>query len=300
MSIVARIGYFLLQAVCRAVASLPDWFLYHPLQDTIYFVVYKIIKYRVTVVRINLRNSFPDYTPEHRLEIERRFYRHLSELFVDTIDMVNISRKTLMKRVKFTGLEEHMATTQGQDWIAAMAHYGSWEYFTAYQQYDPSHCIAAIYRPLHSEVFEQFFTRFRTRLGSEVVPMASLMRYMIGRRNKIGSGKTILGMIADQVPPNFRHPRQFTFLNQPTSFFMGVEKMGIKFGMPIYFTEVRKTNRAHYELKFKMIYDGKEPIDEYRITERYIELLEKMIIEVPELWLWTHRRWKHNVQSQCL
>ena len=40
------------------------------------------------------------------------------------------------------------------------------------------------------------------------------------------------------------------------------------------------------------LYDGNSPIEEHVITERYIRELEKCIVERPELWLWSHRRWK--------
>ena len=50
----------------------------------------------------------------------------------------------------------------------------------------------------------------------------------------------------------------------------------------------------HYEAEFKLVYDGVEPVAEHQITERYIALLEAMIRESPELWMWSHRRWKHK------
>lgn len=296
----SRIGYWLLLNSCRAIGSLPDWFLYHPLQDLIYFVVYKLVKYRRTIVRINLKNSFPDYTAERRLEIEKRFYRHLAEVFVDTIDLVNVSNKTFKERINFEHVAEHEAEVVGVDWIAALAHYGSWEYFTAYKLYADSHTVAGIYRPLHNEVFDKFFKEFRIRTGSEVVPMSLLMRYVIKKRTVLGQGSFMLGLIADQVPPNFHQPHTFNFLNQPTTFFMGAEKLALKFNMPVYFVNIVKTSRAHYDLSFEKIYDGTESVQEFEITERYVRRLERMIIEVPELWLWSHRRWKHNPQSQCL
>lgn len=300
MNIGSQIGYWILLNSCRAVGALPDWFLYHPLQDFIYFIVYKVVKYRRTVVRINLRNSFPDYTPEQRLEIERRFYRHLSEIFVDTIDLVGISHKDVMERITFDDIDKHEAEVEGTDWIAALAHYGSWEYFASYQLYADSHDIAGVYRPLHNLVFDKFFKSFRIRAGSVVVPMSMLMRFMLNRRADADSRNVVLGLIADQVPPNFHQPHQFTFMNQPTAFFMGVEKMALRFNMPVYFVDIVKTERAHYRLDFEMLYDGVEQVEEYEITRRYVERLERMIREVPELWLWSHRRWKHNHESQCL
>ncbi|MBR4999435.1 MAG: lauroyl acyltransferase, partial [Rikenellaceae bacterium] len=37
-----------------------------------------------------------------------------------------------------------------------------------------------------------------------------------------------------------------------------------------------------------------EPISAGEITERYVRRLENMILRRPELWLWSHRRWKYD------
>ena len=81
---------------------------------------------------------------------------------------------------------------------------------------------------------------------------------------------------------------------QDTPFFSGIEKMALKLKMPVYFMHVRKVAPRHYEAEFKLVYDGVEPVAEHQITERYIALLEAMIRESPELWMWSHRRWKHK------
>jgi KDO2-lipid IV(A) lauroyltransferase len=46
------------------------------------------------------------------------------------------------------------------------------------------------------------------------------------------------------------------------------------------------------------IYDGKENVAQHEITQRYATRLEQMIREQPELWMWSHKRWKHTPESQ--
>ena len=38
----------------------------------------------------------------------------------------------------------------------------------------------------------------------------------------------------------------------------------------------------------------KEQFPDYDITDRYAQLLEEQIRQCPELWLWTHNRWKRT------
>jgi KDO2-lipid IV(A) lauroyltransferase len=35
-------------------------------------------------------------------------------------------------------------------------------------------------------------------------------------------------------------------------------------------------------------------IPDYQITDLYLKKLEKLILEAPEFYLWTHKRWKYR------
>lgn len=302
MNLGQKISYFFVRLFCLTFSALPYWVVYHLVLDFLYFILYKVARYRVRIVRINLKNSFPEYSVQQRLEIEKRYYKHLSELFIDTLVMVGVSEKTLRKRIHFLNLDEHLEQTKGKDFIAALGHYGSWELATSYQIFDSIHSEQIVYRPLHSKVFDVLFQRFRTKFGASVVPMADVMRHIIKLRADKTEGQKpfVLALVSDQVPPKYFHPMQFEFLSQPTTFFMGVEKMALRFKVPVYFLDVEKVARGCYNFTYQMIYDGEQEVPEGEITQRYINKLEAMIRRTPELWLWSHRRWKHNKSTQCL
>ena len=59
-----------------------------------------------------------------------------------------------------------------------------------------------------------------------------------------------------------------------------------------------RLSRGRYEMSFAPIYDGVEPVAENEITERYVRLLEE-IRRRPELWIWSHKRWKHKRDVNC-
>ena len=286
-----RIRYWLLLWSCRIVGLLPTWFLYHGLLDLLYFVLYKVVRYRVEIVRHNLRNSFPEKTQGELRTIEQKFYRHLAEVIVDTIDIVSIGRKEVAKRMVFENIEEHERAVAGKNWIAALAHYGSWEYFSVYQFYTLAK-VVGVYHPLHDKAFDRFYYYTRARFGIQPVAMHHVLRYVVAHRQE--EQKFVLGLIADQTPPRSEQPHWFDFLSQKTSFFMGIEKFALKFSMPVYFMHIEKRSRRRYRARFVQIYDGGETVRSGEITERYVRHLEQMIQERPELWMWSHRRWKHK------
>lgn len=286
------IGYGLLLGTCKLAGWLPYWFLYGMLVPFLYFLLYKIVGYRVNVVRENLRNAFPEKSEEERHTIERKFYMHLSELFVDTIDITSISKKQACKRFRYLNTPEQEERMKDTSWICAMAHYGSWEYTFSYPLFT-NHRVKAVYHYLHNPVFDRFYHRIRSRFGADPVETKDVIREVIKSRQP-GSPPIAIALIADQTPKAYTIDHWFEFLNQPTAFFMGTGKIARKFKMPIYFMNVKKLKRGYYTAKFEKIYDGETPLEEHEIVELYVRRLERKIRERPELWLWSHRRWKHK------
>ena len=98
----------------------------------------------------------------------------------------------------------------------------------------------------------------------------------------------------DRLAANRLRQSKIIFLNQDTIFFDGGEKLALRCTLPVYFVKMSRLRRGRYEMSFELIYDGKEEVAEYEITQRYVRKLERMICECPELWMWSHRRWKHK------
>lgn len=290
---VARIGYYAIYGLFKVIGALPAWFLYYPLAEFIYFVLYYVCRYRVEVTRRNLSDSFPDKSVDELRRIERRYYRHLAEIFVDTIDLTGISKKQLCRRMVIRNEAEHRRETEGRDWIAALAHYGAWEYFMAYALGDaPGSVTIGVYKTLHDRSMDMFYRKVRSRMGLHPVPMSVLLRHMVNCRRE--GMKMAVGLIADQAPPRFERSYWYDFLGRPTAFFSGMENLALRFGMPVYFVRIEKIRRAHYEAVFECIYDGVEAVRPHEITKRYVAKLDTMIRRRPELWLWSHKRWKHS------
>src|SRR5580765_5180549 len=82
------------------IAVLPFPLLYF-FSDCIYFLLYRVLRYRRGVVRQNLKNSFPEKPLTEIRLIERRFYRYFCDLFLETFKTLTISRKNMVKHCEF-------------------------------------------------------------------------------------------------------------------------------------------------------------------------------------------------------
>jgi len=284
----------------RVFAVMPYWFKYYVVENLLFVLLYYCLRYRMKVVKTNLRNSFPEKSERELAVIRRRFYRTLSEIFVDTINMAYMNEEKGRTVLTVKDVEKHVEAVHGRDWIAMTAHFGCWEYDSFLALYTGEHYLAAVYHPLENKVIDAVYMRLRRRRNIRLIPMKEIIRYYIDHRLPAGApGQRIgIGLIADQNPPLRPNSHWFRFLNQDTVFFDGIEKMALKFHMPVYFCRQRRLRRGYYELEFLRLYDGVEQVAPNEVTERYVRQLESDIVADPGMWLWSHRRWKHR-RPQC-
>ncbi len=285
--------YHLIMGTSRVIGALPDWFIYGCLGRFITFVFYRLLRYRVKVVRRNLHRAFPEKCVEELRKIEHDYYAHLGEVVINTIDMANISSEDFASRLSVENLAEHRAATTSRSWVAMMGHYGCWEYFGAYQLHDERAYMVGVYHPLSNQTFEEFYYDIRSRFGLHPVKMQDVARFAVKHRKGYEGRPVVYGMIADQRPPREVENQMCDFLGVSTAFYMGSEWLARKFAMPVYFMHVDRVGRARYSCRWECIYDGTEEVAEGEITRRYAERLEAMIRRTPHLWMWSHRRWKH-------
>lgn len=290
-----RCRYLLLTGICHTVGWLPTWLLYNPLAWLLYVLLYRVFRYRVGVVRDNLAGSFPEKTQAELRRIEKKYYRYLAEIFIDAIDLSSISEREIRKRIVFEDVEEHEAEVAGRNWIAALAHYGSWEYFSAYQLNTGSQ-VVGVYKALHDKAVGMMYNKMRSRFGLLPVDRKKVLRYMLSASKNI-ERNFALGLISDQYARGEGHHIWFDFLNRKTLFFSGSEKLSQRFGMPVYYMDVRRLGKTSYSARFVRIYDGMEQLPEGEVTRRYVRELEKTIRRDPPYWMWSHKRWKYRPEQ---
>ncbi|MFR9523265.1 MAG: lysophospholipid acyltransferase family protein [Rikenellaceae bacterium] len=279
---------------CRVISITPRWFRYYVLADIIYFFVYKCRRYRVKVVDKNLENSFPTKSAEERAKIRKAYYHYLAEVVVSTISLAGgDTHKTILHSDDNHSIEELKVETEGKSWVALTAHYGLWEYLIFWAQFADQSLIA-VYHPLENKVFDQLYRRFRSYKNVVPVPLKETVRFCLEHKDGLNGRNFVVGLIADQNPPRRPNSHWLSFLNQQSIFFDGGEKIALKLNLPVYFIYQRRLGRGKYCLEYKLIYDGVEEVETNEITSRYVKMLEQLIEETPHLWLWSHKRWKHN------
>ena len=285
------VGGSLLYTVAYLHALLPFRGLYI-LSDILYLLAYYVVRYRRKIVRKNLKNAFPEKSVKGIGKIERKFYRHLCDYFVETIKTLHISDKDVRKRMKFENPEIiDRLTSNGKSCIVALGHYGNWEWVTSVGLHLASDIVLGfVYKKLHSNAFNYLFLKTRSHFHAAPIEMQSVIRQMIRTQNQ---GKImVIGFLNDQRPSPRQDKYWTTFMNQQTPVQTGMEKIARRLGNSIVYLDIEKVKRGHYTGKFFVITPDASEETENSIMERYMRKLEETTMREPAYYLWSHDRWK--------
>lgn len=294
-----RLLYALLYAWARAHALLPMRALY-VLSDIFYVLIYHLVRYRVRVVRSNLRGAFPQMSPQERLHLERRFYHHFSDYVVENIKLAGISHEELLRRAHLRNPEmvRPLLEAGHKALVLVMGHYGNWEWFTGFpSSFGGLLDVYQIYRPLDSPAFDRLFLHLRTRFGARCVPKKDVVRQLIHVSRSRRPGLFVF--IADQTPSRANLHYWTNFLGHDTAMLNGPERLAVKMNLPVIYADVRRESRGHYTVDFQLLTDHPRETPEHWITEEYTRRMERTILRDPAFWLWTHRRWKYTRQPSA-
>ncbi len=72
--------------------------IFYLLSDFVCFIIYRVVGYRKKVVRENLAMTLPHLNDAERKEIEKKFYHHMCDMFLEMIKTMSISQKLLVFR----------------------------------------------------------------------------------------------------------------------------------------------------------------------------------------------------------
>lgn len=295
LSLKQKVLLYTIYVLWYIMSTLPLRLLY-VISGVFYILVYYIVRYRRKLVRRNLRDSFPDKTEKELCNIEKAFYQHFCDIFIESLKYFSISKDELRKRMRFIGAEKIKESFRnGRSCGVFLGHYANWEWISSlplWIERDLGVC-AQLYHPLENKVFDTLVGYTRERFGGSNIPVNESLRHLV--KYKKEKTPVVLGFIADQVPFWNNIHYWTNFLNHPdTPVFTGPEKLMKKLDMDVYYMDVRQVRRGYYEAEFKPITTSPNDYKDYDLTEAYTNMLEETISKAPAYWLWTHNRWKRT------
>ncbi len=285
-------AYYLYSFFLKLLSSIPFRILY-VISDCLFYLIYYVARYRRKVVWKNLTESFPGKDLKEIKSIEKKFYRFFTDNLLESCKMTTISQEEIKRRMKFNNMDAFNDDLKaGKSISLYLGHFGNWEWCSSI----PLHFIdgitsAQIYHQLRNKNMDRLILHNRERMGATCIEMRKTARYI---NEQVKEHRVcVTGFIADQSP-RMKDVRYFLpFLNHQVPVLVGTEKLTKHYDFAAWFVRVKRVRRGFYEADVIRMHEDPKTLPDYELTGIYFRMLEEAIQAQPELYLWSHRRFKH-------
>ena len=286
------IEYLFFRCLHVLVSIIPFRLLY-VMSDVCAVIMQYLIRYRTNTVSDNLKNAFPKKSPDEIKIITRQFYKHLCDITLESIKGYSLSTKQILKRYQFLNPDiANQYYEKGQDIIIALSHYCNWEWGARVAGSIYRHKLVSLYKPMSNRYIDKYIRKQRMKRSMELVSIYDPKYFFRSKKNK----PKAYFFISDQSPGRAKKAIWVRFLNQDTACLRGIEDYAKLFNLPVIYMDIQRDRRGHYTLEMQELCVNPAKTLPGEITENYMRKLEAVIIEKPEDWLWSHRRWKLKKQ----
>ncbi|HNP32584.1 MAG TPA: lysophospholipid acyltransferase family protein [Flavobacterium sp.] len=266
--------------------------LFYIFSDFVCLLVYNVFGYRKKVVRQNLAMALPHLSDKERLNIEKKFYRHMCDMFLEMVKTMNISEKQIKNRFRFTNLDVYLdMEKQGKSIALLCAHYASYEWVISMNYYSNIEGYG-IYKKINNKYFDRLVKKIRSRFKATLITTKETIPTL--EKNFRSHHLGLYGFASDQSPQVSRTHHWAKFMGIEVPVHTGAEMLAKRFDMNMIFLRVKKVKRGYYEATLELMAENPKSVPNYEISDDFLRRVEQQIYEAPEYYLWTHKRWKHR------
>ena len=286
--LICRAALLFFRIVPRAVA--------HPSLDVLATMVYCLDGYHRRIARVNLRIAFPELGAAELRRIARRSFRNTGRNLLEISRMPLLKRENIASLVEYdpeNGLNNYLAAhSRGKGVLYLTGHFSAWELLPA------AHCVygyplSFVTRPLDNRALEAYLLRMRELPGNRVISKKNAARQTL---KALSSGGDV-GILVDQNT-TLQEGCFAAFFGIPAATSKSMARFALHTDaavVPVFLTPMRN---GHYRMKFlphlDLIRTGDEDHDVEANTQMFNRVLEAIIRENPDSWLWGHKRWKNQ------
>ena len=236
----------------------------------------------------NLLIVFPEKTEKERKQIAKRFYHNLIDTFIETIKMVSAPRKLILKRFTANWEMVNQFKSSGEKIQIHAGHNFNWEWGNIAGAFHSTIPFIGVYMPISNKIFDRLSLKLRTRAGTIMISAKNMAQEFAPYKDK----QYVLVLAADQNPGHPGNAWWINFFGKPTPFLKGPAKGAVNNQTVVIFAFIHKLKRGYYDAVFMVAEKNAPSLSQEELTVKFVRYLENVIREYPDMWLWSHRRWK--------
>ena len=284
--------YYIVYFLLYLFSLLPFCVLY-VISDAVAFILRRVVKYRYDVVLSNLQIAFPDKTEEERIKICREFYRRFTDNFIETVKMISLSKKEIIKR--FTCDYETLKSLYSKHYSVnvIMGHCFNWEWANLSYSAGNPFTQLIVYAHVDSKPTEKLMLKIRSRFGTKMIDSYKFKEQF---KPYIQQQKSFV-LVADQNPKHIESAAWTEFFGKKAPFTRAAETSARLADDAVAFCSVKRVKRGYYVSQLSVFTEHAKQTERGEIIKASARFFEETIREDPPNYLWSHRRWKYDFRE---
>ena len=239
------------------------------------------------LIHSNLKKAFPDISLDHLNGITKMMWNNYGRVFAEYMFIKEFREDRSNKNIIIEGqeiLEDIKKKNKSVVFISG--HLSNFELMAMYIEKSGIK-LSAIYRPLNNIFLNKIMERIRKKYICKYQ-----IKKGIGGMKKLMHLKKLNYSTALMIDQRVSQGIRSDFFNQKALTTTIPAQLVKKFKIPIVPIFIERINNINFKLVIKnpIIFDNEETTK--TITDKLNLVLEKMISYKPELWIWSHNRWK--------
>jgi KDO2-lipid IV(A) lauroyltransferase len=286
-----RLEYLLFRGIVALFSHLPRPFALR-LGAGITAVYYVLDGKRRRVGLRNLRIAFPEKTEHERRAILRRSYRNIGRAAAECCHLPKLSPESLGRYVQIDDPQRwQCAVNRPGGAIVITAHFGNWELLACAQGL-LGRPVTIIHKPFKNPLVEAAIGSMRARVGTRHIRKPRAARDGL----RVLRAGDLLVMPVDQNQKH--HEGVFVDLfGIPACTTPGPARLGAHTGVPVvpaFLVRIGESDQHRLVVlpDVELVHTGERAADVVTNTRRCSDVIERMLREHPDQWIWFHHRWR--------
>jgi len=265
---------------------------------TLGLIVYAIHGRLRRVGMRNLQLAFPSLTDHERRRILRGEYISLGRQLAEFCLFPRDTKENVGRTVIYDGFENYeRAFARGKGVLFLTGHLGAWE-LSAFAHSLHGHPLSIVMRSLDNPRVDRLIDSYRTMHGNRTVDKDDFIRGLLAAMR---AGETV-GILMDT---NMTPPQGVfvDFFGIPACTASGLARIALRTdaavvpGFTVWDSKLRKY-RLRFDPAVELVRTGDEQFDIVANTAKFTKIIEDIVRQYPDQWLWVHRRWKTRPEGQ--
>jgi len=239
------------------------------------------------IINSNIKKAFPNINSKDLLKIKQLMWNNYGRVFAEYMFIKNFRSGNLSTKIEIQGqniLDEII--NKKKQVVFVSGHLANFELMAMHLE-KAGVKLCTIYRPLNNVFLNKIMENIRLRYickNQIKKGVGGLKKLLELKKNNFSTALMIDQRVSEGILSNFFNKKALT-----TTIPAQLIK---KFSIPVVPVCIERVENINFKIKIEEPISFIQNQTTQQITDELNKILEKMILNKPDQWIWSHNRWK--------